>query len=67
MSDFKDFVLKDRADNETLQYWDNFVEIVHKLRNLIRSDQEGNWSLHLDTRQDLLGLFAAMDTTNYMC
>ena len=66
MADFKNFIQDGRSKNETFQYWDNFIEIVHKLQNLIRSDREGNWPLHLDTVQDLLGLFAAMDATNYL-
>ena len=36
------------------------------LENLIRSDRKGDWALQLQSIQDLLPLFAAFDSTNYL-
>ena len=37
------------------------------LKDLIRADREGNWSLHLYTVQRLLPLFAVFDQSIYLC
>jgi len=62
MSDYQAFIEAQMAQSETFQYWHKYIELV----NLIRSDREGNWDLHLDTVQALLPLFAVFDCTNYL-
>ena len=47
-------------------FWDNFLNMVSLLKELIRSDREGNWTLHLQTVQRILPFFAAFDCTNYL-
>jgi len=50
----------------TFKYWDTFLHLMSYLENLVRSDREGNWNLQLQSIQDLLPLFAAFDSTNYL-
>ena len=38
--------------------------MVAVLRDLVRADREGDWSLHLQSVQTVLPLFAACDRTN---
>ena len=40
--------------------------IATQLENLIRSDREGNWDLHLQTVQALLPIFLGFDSTKYI-
>ena len=40
--------------------------MMTKLENLISSDLQGDWKLHLQSIKDLLPLFAAFDSTNYL-
>lgn len=66
INDFDDFIRGSRNSSETFRYWDTFIQIMSLLANLLRSDREGNWKLHLQTVQALLPLFAAFDSTNYL-
>jgi hypothetical protein len=66
LDDFDAYVAKERSQSETFAYWDNFIQMVSLLKDLIRADREGNWVLHLHTVQRLLPLFAAFDCTNYL-
>ena len=52
-------MLDNTDGNEPFKYWDKFIQIVSLVENLVRSDREGNWELHLHTVQELLPLFAA--------
>lgn len=63
---FDNFVQTNRRHSETFLYWDIFIHLMHNLENLIRSDREGNWQLQLQAIQDLLPIFAACDSTNYL-
>ncbi|XP_054721414.1 putative HERC2-like protein 3 [Uloborus diversus] len=63
--DFERFVSRGREMSEQFLYWDNFLELVQLLRNLIRSDRQGLWELHLDTVQKLQPVFAVFDCVNY--
>lgn len=66
VDDFDQFVSHSCEISETFRYWHNFLNLVYHLENLIRSDREGNWSLQLQAIQDLLPLFAAFDSINYL-
>jgi len=65
-SEFDRFRRTARSTNETFKYWDTFIELMLQVDNLIRSDREGDWNLHLQTVQSLLPIFAAFDSTNYL-
>ena len=52
--------------SETFQYWNMFIALVALLRNLVRADREGEWSLHLNTVQSILPYFALFDCVNYL-
>ena len=66
IDDFVDFVSQNSKRSETFRYWSNFILLMSQVENLIRSDREGNWSLQLQSTQNLLPLFAAFDSTNYL-
>ena len=63
---FDAFISKRCEENETFRYWNLFLTMMAHLENLIRSDQKGDWALQLQSIQDLLPLFAAFDSTNYL-
>lgn len=52
--------------SETFKFWDNFVEMVRVLKDLVRADRESDWGLHLRSVQPLLPLFAGCDRINYL-
>ena len=66
MADYRRFFNTLRERSETFCYWDNVIELIEQLRNLIRADGEGNWLLHMHTVQKLLHIFAAFNCTNYL-
>lgn len=66
MHDFDQFVLTNCQQSETYQYWNTFIHLMQNVQNLIRSDREGDWNLHLQAIQSLLPIFAAFDSTNYL-
>lgn len=51
---------------KTFKYWNTFLKMVTLVENLVRSDREGNWHLHIMTVEELLPIFAAFDATNYL-
>ena len=57
---------KHKKCENTFAYWNQFVEMVSLLRDLIRADREGNRSLHLHSLKSILPSFAQFDRTNYM-
>lgn len=65
LTDFEKFVDTGRQTVEQFLYWDNFLRLLQLLRNLIRSDRQGLWELHLDTVQKLQQVFAVFDCISY--
>jgi len=66
LHDFKEFTEKRSSESELYKYWNNVLKMITLLRDLVRSDREGNWLLHVHTVQKLLPIFAAFDRTNYL-
>ena len=66
INEFDQFVLKGIEESEIFKYWDTFIRLMTHIENLIRSDREGNWTLHLQSVQNLLPIFSAFDSTNYL-
>ena len=66
MTDYRRFVNTLLERSETFCYWDNVIELIEQLKNLIRADRKGNWLLHMHTVQELLHIFAAFNCTNYL-
>jgi hypothetical protein len=64
--EFEDFKSSKSQKSETFAYWENFVQMVYLLRDLIRADREGNWNLHLNSLKSILPMFATFDRTNYL-
>ena len=66
LTDFKAYVADGRKQSENFSYWDNFIQMVSLVKELLRADREGSWPLHLHTVQKILPLFAVFDCTNYL-
>ena len=66
VEDFDTFISENCDENETFRFWNTFLNMMTKLENLIRSDRNGDWKLHLQTVKDLLPIFAAFDSTDYL-
>ena len=43
-----------------------FLNTVSKLENLIRSDRNGDWKLYLQSVKDLVSIFSAFYSENYL-
>ena len=41
------------------------IHMASLVKDLVRADREGDWSLHLQTVLTILPLFAILDSTNY--
>ena len=65
IKDFDEFRCQSSAASETFSYWDQFVSMVAVLKDLVRTDREGDWKLHLQSVQSVLPLFAGCDRVNY--
>ena len=66
IDDLNTFIQLNSSRYKTFKYWNTFLEMVTLVENLIRSDREGNWALHILTVEELLPIFAAFDATNYL-
>lgn len=65
LTDFEKFVDSGRQASEQFLHWDNFLRLFQLLGNMIRSDGQGLWELHLDTVHKLQPVFAVFDCVNY--
>lgn len=54
------------ARSELCQYLCNFLEMVGLIKNLVASDRDGNWHLHIQTVESLMKLFREFDCVNYL-
>ena len=52
-TEFDQFVLKDNEESVTFKYWNTFICLLALIENLIHSDREVNWTLHLQFVQNL--------------
>ena len=66
LKDFETFKSERSEASETFRYWNNFIDMVHLLRDIVRADREGDWNLHLSSVKDTLPLFKIFDRTNYL-
>jgi hypothetical protein len=66
LSEYQRFLGQASEKDETFCYWNTFGYLFSVIQNLIRSDREGNWELHLASVQTLLPLFAAFDSIHYL-
>ena len=63
---FDHFIDNAKNSNETFKYWDTFIYLIQQVENLVHSDRDGVWTLHLQAVQALLPIFAAFDLTNHL-
>lgn len=52
--------------SELCQYWCVFLDIVGLIKNLVASDRDGNWHLHVQTVESLMKIFSEFDCVNYL-
>ena len=48
------------------RYWDGIIQPAKVLKSLIAADREGDWDGHLQAIQDLLPVFYASGSVNYL-
>ena len=48
LNDFHTFVNERKQINENFRYWVEFLDKLNIVFDLLRTDREGNWELHLD-------------------
>ena len=62
-----DMFVKDRASSsEFCKYWDLILKFINLLKQLIAAEREGNWNTYVCTVQELLPLFRAANSINYL-
>ena len=49
----------------TAQLWLQYMDMIKILRNFIRSERIGDWTLHLQTLRDMLPYLAAVGHNSY--
>ena len=65
-NEFEKFSKTCHENSEMSQYWDTIVRMMKKLKMLISADRDGDWNLHMQPVQDLLPIFVACDSINYL-
>ena len=66
VEDINNFIKTRSSSNENFNYWTKFLQMMATVNDLLRTDREGIWELHLDAVQRALYIFAAFDATNYL-
>ena len=59
---FKDFQSR---ISQTFNLWNQYIKMVHIMRNFIRAERIGDWELHLEAVTHMLPYFFAYDRTSY--
>ncbi|VDI23197.1 Hypothetical predicted protein [Mytilus galloprovincialis] len=57
---------KSHIENRTARLWFLYMDMVDLLRNFIKAERTGNWTLHLQTIQKMLPYFAAAGHNLYL-
>ena len=59
--------LKDKLgkDSRTAKLWIQYLDYIQVVKNFIRGERTGNWSLHLQSVSKMLNLFAATGHIHY--
>ena len=65
-SDFNKFVATCLISSQVCQYFENFVNMVKLLKQPISADRSGGWKGHLQAVQNILPIFRAFDSINYL-
>ena len=66
LTDLDTFTKSCTEKSEMCLYWENFIQIMQTIKNLIRSDREGDFLLHIKTVGELCSIFTGGDGINYM-
>ena len=48
------------------QYWENVLQNIRYLKDLITADRNGDWEGHLQAVQNVMPLFQECDSVNYL-
>ena len=62
-SDFNIFIATCLILSQLCQYFENFVNMV---KQLISADRSGDWKSHLQAVQNILPIFRAFNSINYL-
>ena len=65
-SDFNKFVATCPISSQVCQYFENFVNMVKLLKQLISADRSGDWESHLQAVQNILPIFCAFDSISHL-
>ena len=65
-SDFNKFVAICLISSQVCQYFENFVNMLKLLKQLISADRSGDWKSYLQAVQNILSIFRAFDSINYL-
>lgn len=64
--DFMEFEKECEAKSEVCKFFGVWLNFVTVIKNMIVSDREGNWSLHVSSVEDSMPIFAECDCINYL-
>ena len=64
--EFSEFLRKCEETSKLCKYWNEIVEMINRLQNLVSADREGNWDNHIQAVRDLLPIFIEADSINYL-
>ena len=66
LKDFDAFSVRCTQQSEMCLFWENFLKIVETVKNLIKSEREGDFLLYQKTVGDLLPIFTGGDGIQYV-
>ena len=62
----KDFEDDCSSKSKQCKFWSNYLTIISMIKNLVRSDRDGDFLLHIKSIQDLCLVFLGGDRINYL-
>ena len=66
LKDFMEFEKECETKSEMCKYFGIWLKMAAVVKNMVASNREGNWELHVATVQDSLPIFAELDCVNYL-
>lgn len=62
---FSDWKVSMAAQSPTFKFWDTIVNLEKLILIFVRAHREGNFDLYVETLEELVGFFFALDHYNY--
>lgn len=66
LQEIQELNISSQRTSQTGRLWLQYMEMVTILRQFIKSERTGNWTLHLQSMMDMLPFFAACGHNNYL-